>query len=618
MSGGRLRETRADPPGTGEPATAGEAPHDQGGRPVSPRQKPADLRVAVYARVSSDQQVQDRTIASQVEALQERLRHEGLVLDPELSFIDEGYSGATLVRPALERLRDLASLGLIDRLYIATPDRLSRKHAYQVLLLEELRRAGVEVIFLDHVPRDNPEECLLLQVQGIVAEYERAQITERCRRGKLHAARHGAVSVLGAAPYGFRYVPAQGIGGSAAYEIVLEQARVVRQIFTWVGQDRLSLREVCRRLQKQGILTATGQSWWDHSTLWGLLTNPAYQGQAAYGRTRRGPRRPHLRPQRGDASSRPRDYSVYPVPTAEQIVIPVPALVEPELFAAVQEQLQENRRRQRQRCRGGRYLLAGLLVCGTCGHAYYGQQVRRRTAAGPTRSYAYYRCVGSDACHCGGQRVCWNRQVRVEPLDAAVWQDVCALLREPQRIAREYERRLTQTPPDDDRRTLESLVQKVKRGMGRLIDAYQDGLLDRAAFEPRLRQARERLHLLTDQLAAAAAEQSRRQDLQLVIGQVETFAQRLAGSLDQADGPTKRQVMTTLIQQIEIGEQAVKIVYKVDNLPFARAPDRGISLHCWWRVEDATPEGCTDPTKLSHAPARLKQSSRPGGRSVRA
>jgi site-specific DNA recombinase len=561
-------------------------------------ENPPAVRAAIYARVSSDQPVQDQTIASQVEALQERLRQDGVILDHELSFIDDGYSGATLVRPALERLRDLASLGLIERLYVHTPDRLSRKQAYQVLLLEELRRGGVEVIFLNHVPRDNPEERLLLEVQGIVAEYERAQITERCRRGKLHAARHGAVNVLGRAPYGYRYVSARATGGHASYEIVLEQARVVRQIFAWVGRDRLSLHEVCRRLQKQGILTATGQSWWDRSSVWGLLTNPAYQGQAAYGRTRRGPRRPHLRPPRGAPVPPRRDYSVYPVPRDEQISIPVPALVEPELFAAVQEQWQENRQRPRQRCRGGRYLLAGLLVCGTCGHAYYGRQARRPTASGPARSYAYYRCLGGDACHAGGQRLCWNPQVRAERLEAALWRDVCSLLREPERIAREYERRWTQAPGDPDRKSLQTVVQKVKRGMSRLIDAYQDGLLDRTEFEPRLRQAQERLHALEDQIAAVTAEQNRRQDLQLVVGQVETFARLLEGSLEQADWATKRQVITTLIKQMEIGEQAVKVVYKIDSLPFAQAPEGGILQHCWWRVDDATRQGSRKHTCL--------------------
>jgi site-specific DNA recombinase len=542
---------------------------------------PAAVRAALYARVSSDQQAQAQTIASQVEALEERMRHDGLLPDPELQFLDDGYSGATLVRPALERLRDMAALGALDRLYVHSPDRLARKYAYQVLLLEELRHEGVEVVFLNHSISDNPEEQLLLQMQGMMAEYERAKIIERHRRGKLHAARHGSVNVLSGAPYGYRYLSARVTEGHAAYEIVLEQARVVRQIFAWVGQDRLSLYEVCRRLQKQGIATPTGKSRWDRTTIWGLLQNPAYKGQAAYGKTRVGPRRPCLRPSRGHPAQPRRAYSTYDVPADQQIAIPVPALVEADLFDIVQEQLQENRRRQRERRCGARYLLQGLLVCGTCGHAYYGKPVSRHAGPGQRRTYAYYRCAGSDAHRFGGQRLCENQSVRTDRLEEAVWQDVCSLLQEPQRIAREYERRLAPPDRDESLDSLQTLTQKVKRGIGRLIDAYQDGLIDRAQFEPRLHQAQERLQALQDQIATLAAEQSRQQDLQWVISQVETFAKMLEGNLQQADWSTKRQVIRTLVKQIEIGSEGVKVVYRIDSLPFVQAPERGVLQHCW-------------------------------------
>ena len=171
------------------------------------------LRVAFYARVSSDHQAEEGTIASQVAALRQRLAADGGRVDPELEFLDDGYSGGTLLRPALERLRDLAAQGAIDRLYVHTPDRLARNYAYQFLLLDELRRAGVEVVFLNHALGRSPEDDLLLQVQGVIAEYERAKISERSRRGKLHAARTGQVSVLCGAPYGYRYVGKQPGGG---------------------------------------------------------------------------------------------------------------------------------------------------------------------------------------------------------------------------------------------------------------------------------------------------------------------------------------------------------------------------------------------------------------------
>ena len=158
------------------------------------------VRAALYARVSSEQQAQAGTVDSQVAAIVERAGQDGLSLEPESRFIDEGHSGATLVRPALERLRDLAAAGGIDRLYVLCPDRLARSYAYQMLLVDELQRCGVELSFINRELGKTPEDHLLLQVQGMVAEYERAKIIERCRRGKLHAARHGSVNVLGGAP----------------------------------------------------------------------------------------------------------------------------------------------------------------------------------------------------------------------------------------------------------------------------------------------------------------------------------------------------------------------------------------------------------------------------------
>src|SRR3989304_652586 len=161
------------------------------------------VRAALYARVSSEQQAQAGTIDSQLEALRRRVAEEGLRIEGEMEFVDEGYSGATLVRPGLERLRDMAAAGCVDRLYVHSPDRLARKYAYQVLLVDELSRCAVEVVFLNHGVGDSPEDSLLLQVQGMVAEYERAKILERSRRGKLHAARKGGGRGLSGARYGY-------------------------------------------------------------------------------------------------------------------------------------------------------------------------------------------------------------------------------------------------------------------------------------------------------------------------------------------------------------------------------------------------------------------------------
>ena len=154
------------------------------------------LQVAIYARVSSEQQVEAGTIESQLAALRDRVREDGFSLSEELTFIDKGYSGATLLRPALEQVRDVVALEGIDRLYVLSPDRLSRKYAYQVLLVDEFERAGCKIVFLNQSLGQSPEDNLLLQVQGMIAEYERAKIMERSRRGKRYAAQTGKVAVL--------------------------------------------------------------------------------------------------------------------------------------------------------------------------------------------------------------------------------------------------------------------------------------------------------------------------------------------------------------------------------------------------------------------------------------
>jgi site-specific DNA recombinase len=231
-----------------------------------------------------------------------------------------------------------------------------------VLLLEEFLRAGVEVIFLNREVGQTPEDQLLLQVQGMIAEYERAKILERSRRGKRHAAQVGRVSVLSCAPYGYRYVSTNDGAGEARFEIVLEETRVVRQIFEWVGRDRCSIGEVVRRLHAAHERTRTGKTVWDRATVWGILKNPAYKGEAAFGKTAVEPLRPRLRAQRSRSLQPKKASSVHEVPPEQWLRIPVPLIVDPALFDAIQEQLEENRKRARVSQRGARYFLQGLIV----------------------------------------------------------------------------------------------------------------------------------------------------------------------------------------------------------------------------------------------------------------
>src|SRR5512135_1806980 len=546
-----------------------------------------DLRVAIYARVSGEQQAKEDTIDSQLEAVTQRIASDALICDPELRFVDDGYSGSILARPGLERLRDQAAAGAIDRIYMLDPDRLSRKYAYQVLILEELTRCGVEVVFLRNPVGRGPEQDLLLQVQGMIAEYERAKIMERCRRGKQHAARRGSVNVLSGAPYGYRYVGKHEGGGEARYQVLAEEARVVRKIFEWVGQERCSIGEVCRRLRREGIPSRTGKPAWDRSVVWATLKNPAYRGTAAFGKTRAGALKPQrLRPQRGRPEQPRRPVSRVDTSSEDQILIDVPGLVSEDLFAAVQAQLEENRQRRRDRPGRGRYLLQGLVVCKRCGYGCYGKPTSRASAKGQGPvPYAYYRCTGSDAYRFGGQRLCWNKQVRTDMLDAAVWEDVRRLLSEPERVRSEYERRRrgAEAGPSQEAEHIRKRMNNVKKMISRLIDAYGDGLLDKSEFEPRISAARTRLAKLEEEYRQRISGSAQEAELRLVIGQLEEFARRVSQELREPDWDTRREIVRALVKKVEIDEEEVRIVYRVSPSPFEGGPQQGRSQHCWGR-----------------------------------
>jgi site-specific DNA recombinase len=552
--------------------------------PHLPRAIPAaaSLQAALYARVSSDQQAEHHTIDSQLSELNTRAVQDGHPVRDEMRFIDNGHSGASLIRPALEHLRDLVALAAIDILYVHAPDRLARSYAHQMLLLEEFAHAGTEVIFLNRPIGHTPEDNLLLQLQGMFAEYERTKLLERSRRGKRHLAKAGAVSVLSKAPFGYRYVSRDAGGGVARYEIDEDQATIVRRIFQWVGHERLTLAGVSRRLFAAGIPSPSGKTHWSRAMIHTLLRNPAYAGKAVYGRRRSVPWQAPLRPPRGHDRLPKRPYRQIPAPADQHIIVPVPAIVDEALFASAAERLEDNRRRNRERLAGVRYLLRGLLVCQKCGYGFTGYHY--------CQQYRYYRCCGTDRNRFHGERRCDARLVAVEPLDAAVWNEVCRLLADPARVLEEYQRRLQVVQAHPHRLELDATqrqIGKLRRGIDRLIDSYAEGLLEKAEFEPRLTGLRQRVAKLEADAVALenAAEQAR--SLQLVIGKLGLFADMVRDRLEAADWSTQRDIICTLVKRIEVADDVVRVVFRVEPGVSGPSPSARRLPHCPTRRPDA-------------------------------
>ena len=460
---------------------------------------------AIYARVSSERQRQEQTIQSQTAALRELAEQRDLVVPEEFIFEDNGFSGANLQRPALEQLRDRAFDGCFEVVLCHAPDRLARRYAYQVLLLEELARGGIEVVFVKEPERSgSPEDELLRQFQGMIAEYERAQIAERCRRGKLHRARAGAVSVLSDAPYGYRYVK-RTEHADAFYEIDELEAPIVREIFDRYVEQRESIVQIGKSLTKQSVPTRTGTPHWGSSTIWAILRNPAYIGQAAYGRRRvtGEPAKPmRATRQRGRRSGRCAYELVGP---EHWLRIPVPALITEEQYALAQELLERNSRLSPRNTRKPS-LLQGILVCRECGHSYYRSSTRSKTG----NVHHYYRCSGADSFRRPEGKVCAARPVRIDEVDEPVWIQVLALLENPELIKAEIDRRLqalrAEHPASRRRDGLQRDLTRAQKALRRLIDGYQEQLITLEELRARMPELRRREATLRAELDALDTE----------------------------------------------------------------------------------------------------------------
>jgi len=290
---------------------------------------------AIYARVSSARQKKDETIRSQTAALRAHAEQLGIEVPDDWVFEDEGHSGASLVRPALERLRDLVAGVGIEVVLCYSPDRLARKFAYQALLLEEFTRAGTRVEFVKGPRGDSAEDQLLVQFQGMFAEYEKAQILERYRRGKTHRAKTGSINVLSGAPFGYRYVRKSEHAG-AVYEIVEHEATLVAELFRRYADEAASIAELARWLTDQGAPTRTGKHRWDRSVIWGMLRNPAYAGRAVFGTTMVVHESPGLnRAARLVGRETPKASKTIDRPRNQWTEIAVPAIVSAETFDRV-------------------------------------------------------------------------------------------------------------------------------------------------------------------------------------------------------------------------------------------------------------------------------------------
>lgn len=489
-------------------------------------------QVALYARVSSERQAEQGTVESQLATLQEYAAKQQYRIDEDLVFIDNGVSGTTLIRPALDALRDKAVTGQIDKMLVLCPDRLARKHVHQLVLVEELTRLGIQIEFTNHTTSDSPEDQLLFQIQGVIAEFEREKIVERCRRGKDHKAKAGKVNVLSAAPYGYVYIPANE-SHDARYEIHPDESKVVRMVFKMLTMERKSIRTIAKELTEKGFPCRRGGTQWNPSTIGKMLRNPAYSGKAGFRKSYYVPRTRATKqaydnsyyPRRHNSSQRMR-------PKEEWIYIPVPRLVGDDIFQKVQRQLEENKQFSPRNNKTNHYLLSGILRCKVCGFSMYG-----KPALGRDKTLTYYRCLGRNKHRYPSGSVCPARPVRVEVLDDIVWEQTTKLINQPEVVFNEYSSRTNKK--SQQKIDIEALLAKKEKELRnqeyekqRLLDLYQTGSLTLDEIQARLELLRGRIGKIQQEYSLLEKESKQQQHTLQLLEQFDVFKTKLGNNLN--------------------------------------------------------------------------------------
>jgi site-specific DNA recombinase len=524
------------------------------------------MRTAVYVRVSTARQAQAQTVDQQLDRLQVHLQAQNTTLDDSAIFRDDGQSGATLNRPGLDRLRDAVRAGEIDRVLITDPDRLSRNYVQMMIVLQELERFGCEVTFLDRPIGRDPHDQLLLQIRGAVAEYERTLIAERMRRGRQMRLRAGSLLPWTRAPYGYRLDPDRP-RDPAGVRMEPAEGAVVQQVFARYVEEEASLFGLANHLHALGIASPTGRPRWSSASLRGLLTNPVYTGQVFAGRWRSRP--PRIRRSATHPIGCPSTTSV-PVPAEQWVpVATVPALVSPVLFEQAQAKLAQNRAFARRHNTRHAYLLRALVSCGVCQSSCLCRTIHP--------GYDYYLCrAKGHPGRSGREQSCPARYAPAHQLDALVWQDLCALLSEPEQIAAALARAHGGGWLPQDLQARHDQLRKGRRGLEqqveRLTEAYLQGVIPLPEYQRRRQVAEEHLQALAAQAEQLEGQVDRQAQLANWAGSAEAFCRRVQDGLAGADFAQRRRLVELLVDRVAVTEAEVEIRYVV---PVGQDGERG-------------------------------------------
>ncbi len=500
------------------------------------------MKIAIYARVSSETQAKEGTIDSQIEALRDYAKTHDLDIAHEC--LDDGFSGTTLDRPGLDQLRDLAQTGCIEGVLILSPDRLSRKQANQIILMEEFKKRNVQVLFTNLTFSDSPEDQLMLQIQGAVSEYERAKIADRMRRGTKHSVLKG--QVLGyIAPYGYRFVR-KSQSTPADWEVNLEEAEIVKMIFDLYVNKGLKGKQIARYLSEDGIPTRSMTNHWSGTVILSILENETYTGTAYMFKRRKvePAKSPKLKKYRGRKNS-----SKQSRPREDWIGIPVTPIIDVKLWQRAQEVRKQNVYKSRRHNIKNDYLLRGLVICGLCGSIASGYVSNKNT---------YYSC--------GAKR---NHNITTKPheenvsaphtyLDNNIWNGLIELISDPNNLKEQLGKRLEakkknwdstgETAFDKTSHELEKLAIQEQR----LIDAYREGAINLPELKEQKAKIANKRDILQVKKKAAPSPLGSSGRPEITLHDLGDVSTRFSRAMAHADFSKREKLVNLLINSVTL------------------------------------------------------------------
>lgn len=494
------------------------------------------MRAALYARVSTRTQAQEGTsLESQVAAALSLAREKGLEVPPEFVF-REDWSGATLDRPLLEKVRELVRAREVGAIIAYATDRLSRNPIHVALLAEECERHEVDLLFVTE-PLDNSREGqLILYVKGYAAALERERIADRTIRGRRARARAGKIPAgCGVGLYGYRYIPEEG-----RRAIVEDQAEVVRMIYRWLVEEQASLYTICVRLNERKIPPPKGGARWGLSTVARLLRNEAYCGRTIAFK--------HLSVEPRNARNHNKRYAKVARqlrPEEEWVELPpgvTPAIIDRDLFLAAGAQLRKNFERA-QRNQKHQYLLSGHIRCGFCGRRYNGHLNSNARYA-----YRQYRCAGKSRAET--LTPCPSHAVKADQIEELVWAEVKRVLLNPGLVLRELHRRKEEagrrSTVEEQLESLTRQLESLTRKEQRLVRLYSYGEIDDELLDEEVKTlSGERGRLKEEQARLRGVLQAQVvTDAQVVT--IEEYCRRVAVNIDALSFVEKRLALDAL------------------------------------------------------------------------